>query len=184
MSTENKTEYAPTEESIKKLSDLIKDIKFCMLTTKDDESEKLFSRPMYAAEANIKAKELWFFTRKSSWKCEQIEHDRSVNVAYSEPSTNTFVSIAGKAKLSTDQQKIKDLWREQFTAWFPKGLDDPEVALIRVDIEGAEYWDTESSRMVFMFRALTTALFKSEPYKPTKSENLKVDFTGNTVAAE
>ena len=26
-------------------------------------------------------------------------------------------------------------------AWFPKGEDDPEIALIRVTAEKAEYWD-------------------------------------------
>ena len=27
-------------------------------------------------------------------------------------------------------------------AWFPQGLDDPQLALLRVNIERAEYWDS------------------------------------------
>jgi general stress protein 26 len=33
-------------------------------------------------------------------------------------------------------------------AWFPDGLDDPDLALLRVHVEAAEYWDSPSSTMV------------------------------------
>jgi general stress protein 26 len=33
----------------------------------------------------------------------------------------------------------------EFKIWFPKGKDDPEVALLRVTLEKAEYWDSPSS---------------------------------------
>jgi hypothetical protein len=33
-------------------------------------------------------------------------------------------------------------------SWFPKGLADPHLSLLRVKIESAEYWDLSVAQMV------------------------------------
>ena len=67
----------------------------------------------------------------------------------------TVVDAAGgSATLVHDRAKIDELWTPMVKPWFPEGKDDPKLTLLRVDIDDAEYWDSNSSRMV---RALAMA---------------------------
>lgn len=133
------------EESIKKLNDLIKDVRIAMLTTID--WGILRSRPMATQEAEFNG-ELWFMTSSDTHKTEEIEKDRRVNVSYAAPSSNTFVSVSGTGQIVNDRQKIEALWSPLYKAWFPKGLDDPTICLLKVTVEQAEYWDASSSTLV------------------------------------
>lgn len=47
-----------------------------------------------------------------------------------------------------DKARAKELWNPIYKAWFPDGLDDPNLALIRVDVDQAEYWDSPNSKVV------------------------------------
>jgi general stress protein 26 len=55
------------------------------------------------------------------------------------------------ASLVDDRQKIEELWKPAMKAFFPKGLDDKKILLIRVDGEQAEYWEGSSSKIVIAF---------------------------------
>ena len=59
-------------------------------------------------------------------------------------------------------------------AGFPGGPEDPKIALIRVECEGAEYWDSPSSTLVHAYGYLK-AVTTGEP--PHPGANDKVDFT-------
>lgn len=133
------------QESIKKLKSLIEGIDFAMLTTMC--GNKLRARPMSTQEMQENG-DLWFFTSDETHKVDEIQQDSRVNVAYAKPEDNTFVSISGTASLSKDQAKIKELWNPILKAWFPKGLEDPHLALLRISVDEAEYWDSPSSTIV------------------------------------
>jgi general stress protein 26 len=36
-------------------------------------------------------------------------------------------------------------------AWFPEGLEDPTLCLLKVSVEEAEYWEASSSTLVQLF---------------------------------
>lgn len=133
------------QESIDKFKTLTESIDFCMLTTVS--GGQLRSRPMSTQEMDENG-ELWFFTSDQTHKVDEIEADSRVNVAYSQPSDNTYVSVSGRASLSKDRRKIEELWNPVLKAWFPKGLDDPNLALLKVSVEEAEYWDSPNSTIV------------------------------------
>ncbi|MGI9036111.1 MAG: pyridoxamine 5'-phosphate oxidase family protein [Pyrinomonadaceae bacterium] len=133
------------QESIKKLNDLIKDVRIAMLTTID--WGILRSRPMATQEAEFDG-DLWFMTSSDTHKTEEIEKDRRVNVSYAAPDSNTYVSVSGTAQIVNDRKKIEDLWSPAYKAWFPKGLDDPTICLLKVTVEQAEYWDASNSTLV------------------------------------
>jgi general stress protein 26 len=132
-------------EAIRKLQALIHGIDFCMLTTND--GGHLRSRPMSTQRFEFDG-DLWFFTRDTTHKVEEIERDNRVNVAYAQPNDNKYVSVSGRASLSKDRAKIEELWNPILKAWFPDGLDDPSLALLKVEVEQAEYWDSPSSTIV------------------------------------
>lgn len=133
------------QESIEKLKKLMEDIDFAMLTTVS--GGNLRSRPMSTQEADENGN-LWFFTSDETNKVEEIEKDNRINVAYAKPESNTYISISGTADLVKDKQKIEELWNPVLKAWFPKGLDDPHLALLKISIEEAEYWDSSNSTIV------------------------------------
>jgi general stress protein 26 len=52
------------------------------------------------------------------------------------------------AEIVTDRTKIEELWNPIHKAWFPKGVDDPNLVLLKISVEQAEYWDSPSSTIV------------------------------------
>jgi general stress protein 26 len=138
------TQEADRADAIKTLGALIKDIKFAMLTTVEDDGS-LRSRPMATQQAEFDG-DLWFFTGASSAKVGEVQRDRQVNVSYADTDGQRYVSVSGTAQLVRDRAKIKELWNPIFKAWFPDGLDDPDLALLKVAVERAEFWDSPSSK--------------------------------------
>lgn len=122
-----------------KLGELIKDIRIAMLTTVERDGT-LHTRPLATLEYENTG-ELWFFTSIDSAKAEEIEEDMRASVAYADTAKNVYVAVAGVAEIVRDRRKAEQLWTPMAKAWFPKGLDDPHLALLRVHVERAEYWD-------------------------------------------
>jgi general stress protein 26 len=133
------------QESIEKLKTLVEGIDFCMLTTIN--GGQLRSRPMSTQELDENG-DLWFFTSDETHKVDEIEADNRVNAAYSKPDDNVYVSVSGRAAIVKDRQKIEELWNPTLKAWFPDGLEDPTVCLLKISVEEAEYWDSPNSKIV------------------------------------
>ena len=159
------------QENIRKVAELIKDIKMAMLTTVDDEGS-LRSRPMATQHTEFDGT-LWFFTRASAPKVDEVQQEHEVNVSYADPGSNTFVSISGSAQLVRDPAKIKELWTPALKAWFPQGQDDPEVALLKIDVDKAEYWDSPHGKVVQLI-GYAKALATGQTYQPGPGEHDKV----------
>ncbi len=157
MSTDqaNLTEY-------KNLWEKIKDVRITMMTTADEDGS-LRSRPMYTQQAEFSG-ELWFFTADDSGKVEEISREHQVNLNYAEPKDSLYVSVSGTAELVKDRSKIEELWSPMLKAWFKGGLDDPHLALLRVRVSRAEYWDDTSSKMS-QFVGMVKSALGSESYK-------------------
>lgn len=133
------------QESIEKLKGLTEKIDFAMLTT--IAGGKFRSRPMSTQEFDEDGN-LWFFTSDQTHKVEEIEADNRVSVAYSKPDDNVYVSVFGRAEINKDRAKIEELWNPILKAWFPEGLDDPTLCLLKISVEEAEYWDSPNSTLV------------------------------------
>jgi general stress protein 26 len=122
----------------------------------------LHGRPMATQELESDGT-LWFFTGASSGKVREIERDQHVLLSYAAPDDNRYVSVAGTAQMVKDRAKAEELWNPAFKAWFPDGLDDPELALLKVEIESAEYWDSPSSTIVHLV-GFAKAVAMGKPY--------------------
>ena len=157
------------QESIRKLNDLIGDIEVAMLTTIDGGS--LRSRPMQTQDFEFDG-DLWFFTSSKTHKAEEIEKDNRVNVSYAEPGSNSYVSISGTAEIVRDKAKIDEYWNDILKAWFPEGKDSPDLVLLKVAVEQAEYWDASSS-YVAQALGFLKALATSE--KADNGDNEKIN---------
>jgi general stress protein 26 len=136
---------AQADPGMQKLADLIDDTRIAMLTTEDSDGT-LRSRPLATLEMDSEGK-LWFLTAMSSGKVEEIDRHRKVNLSYSDISKQNYVSVSGHARLFRDPQKMEELWTTWVEPWFPDGLNDPDLGLLEVTVENAEYWDVPASRM-------------------------------------
>ena len=67
------------------------------------------------------------------------------------------MTLKGKATVSTDRAKIKELWKPMFKVWFPGGEDDPDIATMRVDVISADFWEASSSKLVVMAKYAVAA---------------------------
>lgn len=158
-------------EAKAKLWSMVKGIGFAMLTTEDGGS--LRARPMVAAQKEFDGT-LWFFTRASSHKVDEVEREHQVGITYADPSSQNYVSLSGAARLLRDKATLTQHWTEAMRTWFPKGIDDPEAAVLEVRIESGEYWDAPNSTMVHAYGYLKARLTGESPHP---GENKKVAFS-------
>ena len=122
-------------ESISKVTDIINDSHIGMFTT-INEAGALVSRPLAVQEVKDDG-DMWFFTSANTSQVAHIRANPAVNVSFGK--RTEWVSVAGTAEVVTDRQLIHDMWN-QVVAWFPDGPDTPEVVLLHVDSDSAEYW--------------------------------------------
>ncbi|MCM3706841.1 MULTISPECIES: pyridoxamine 5'-phosphate oxidase family protein [Cytobacillus] len=155
------------QEELETVRELIKDIDTAMLTTVTEEG--LVSRPMKTQEIEFDG-DLWFFTKKETAKYEEILHDQDVNVAYAGKS---YVSVRGKAEIVEDLEKKKELWSKAYEEIMQTSYDDPNVVLIKVKTEAAEYWETGNftKKAAFLFKRMTGKNSKSADINETVEIN-------------
>lgn len=127
-------------KKVRELSAKVAGIKIAMLTTVAPDGG-LDSRPMYTFKIQDDGV-IWMFARRSSQKTNEIEKNPHVILNYSDPSSNLYVTVKGFASLSQNRQKIAELWDDKYKAWFPYGQDDPDLCLLKVEPDKAEYWDS------------------------------------------
>ena len=163
---------APDRDDVKKLGELIDDLKTAMLTTVEPDGS-LRSRPMHTHLDGDFDGTLWFFTKEHSGKVFEIDRDRHVNLSYASSKSQKYVSLTGRARLIHDRAKAESMWSPFYKAWFPGGLDDPELALLRVEVDRGEYWDTAPVAVVHAIGYLKAA-FTGETYKPGDHEKVNL----------
>ncbi len=159
------------EDDLQKLRELVKEIDFCMLTTVDEGGD-LHSRPMSSNGDIDPDGDIWFFTNASSHKVSEIARLPKVNVSFADLDNQRYISVSGTGELVRDKKKIEELWRPEFKIWFPEGKDDPEVALLKVNVEKAEYWDSPSSTIGYALSFVSSIVTGKEP---DMGENKKLD---------
>ena len=164
------SESLSRDEQIQKIGELIADVRISTLTTVDPDGS-LWTRPM-AIQADGFDGTLHFFTKADSDKVARVAQNSNVAVAFSNPDDENYVMMSGRASVSNDRAMIADLWSEPMRTWFPEGADDPDLRLLRVDVDRAEYWDTPSSAIVYAL-GYVKAVVTGKPAKP--GDHAKVD---------
>ena len=153
---------------LRKLAKMIKDIRIAMMTTVEPDGV-LKSRPMATMWHDDKdlGRHLWFFTTIESGKVRSIFHDQHVSISYVDSESERYASLTGRAISVNDKAKMKELWNPLLKAWFPKGLEDPQICLLRVDLESGEIW--QSPGKIAKMLDYGEALLRGKPVQTTVS---------------
>jgi general stress protein 26 len=134
------------DNNIGELAAVLSDLRVAMLTTVEADGS-LRSRPMVIQESPFDGS-LWFLTDVETAKVYEIEHERHVNLSSAHPDDQKYVSLSGTASIVRDPAKVKELWTPAHQAWFPRGVGDPKIALLRVAVTKAEYWNSQQNEVV------------------------------------
>ena len=159
------------ESSIKDLREKINSIKFCMFTTVN-EKNGLSSRPM-TQQALDDDGTLWFFTSDATEVARELTLHPTINLGFADPSNNVYLSISGEASLEKNPEKATELWNPMVAVWYPQGLSDPSLRLIKFKIHCAEYWDSHSNKMLHLFSMAKAAVTGDFPKDVGKHEKLE-----------
>lgn len=156
---------------LEKVRQLIDGIEIAMLTVVEEGVPR--SLPMYTQKNARFDGSLWFLTSRSSRKVHDIEDDARVGLSYADPRTNRYVSVSGRATVLRDQAKIDELWSPLYLAWWPAGREDPDLALLKVEVDRAEYWDAPEGRLAQVI-GFAKAVLTGQPYQPGENEELEL----------
>ena len=156
------------DKKLNELYELIENIEIAMLTTRRADG-RLVSRPMATQKPDAMA-DLWFVTDRSTHKLEEIQANPDVNVAYYDGSTREWVSVSGRASISSDRARIRALWKPDWKMWFGDeggandgGPDDPRIVLLLVEAESAMYARKTMSRPAALFEMARAFIKGDEP---------------------
>jgi len=160
------------DDKLGKLREIVKAVDICMLTTVDERGG-LHSRPM----SNNRDVEfdggLWFFTYGSSHKVDEVNRASKVNASFADVDNQLYASLSGNAEIVRDRAKIEEHWKPQLKAWFPEGVDTPDIALLKVTVERAEYWDSSQSWVAHAV-GLVSSLVTGEPAQFGENEKIEL----------
>ncbi len=147
--------------------DLVEKIGFCMFTSLD--GEELRSRPM-AAYVEREEGRICFLTDAESHKDEEIRARPNVNLAFADAGSHSYVSVTGRATVSNDREKIRDLFNIPAKAWWDSA-EDPSIRLLTVTPHDAQYWDSPGKIRAYI-RMAAAAVSSA---RPEMGDNAKVD---------
>jgi len=146
---------------------LIKGIKFAMFTTHEGNGH-LHSRPMTTQNKTMPDDKLWFFMSVKGGAVQELAQQAQVNISYADTGEDVYVSVSGSAEVVDDKTQREALWTKFSQAWFPGGVDDPDLALVRVTVSHAHYWNANESKLTQLF-VMAKAVFTGE--KPALGES-------------
>jgi general stress protein 26 len=160
------------EDKLGKLREIVRAVDICMLTTTDERGD-LHGRPMSNNRDIEFDGDLWFFTYGASHKVDEVGRVPKVNASFADVDAQLYASLTGRAEVVRDRSMIEQHWKPQLRAWFPEGVDTPDIALLKVTVERAEYWDGSQS-LVAHAVGLVSSLLKGEPAQPGENEKLEL----------
>lgn len=132
-----------------RLMTLLKEVRIAMIGTRGSDGH-FHSRPMATSDVAFDGS-LYFLSNDHSGKIADLKRDSETLLTYANESSQLYISLRGEGEVITDTDEVKKHWTASARGWFPKGPDDPEVALIKVSIHDAEYWDAPNGTMVVLF---------------------------------
>jgi len=129
------------DKTLKDVSEVMKDIDLCMLTTTTTDGA-LASRPMSNNGEVEYDGNSYFFTWEGSRMVSDIELDSKVNLTF-QGKKDIWISVSGKAEVSREREDMEEHWVEELNQWFEEGLDTPGIAMITVKAKRIKYWQGE-----------------------------------------
>ncbi|OYU80877.1 MAG: general stress protein [Flavobacterium sp. BFFFF1] len=138
-------------EALQKIKELAKKAGSCFFCTNIVSGKPFQTRPM-AAEKIDDQGNFWFLSSNDSHKNEEIASDPHVQMLFQGSSYSDYMTLYGTATISTDRQKIAELWDATMKTWFTEGQDDPRITVIKFVPSEGYYWDTKHNMAIGLLK--------------------------------
>lgn len=156
MSTKN----LYSKEAKEKIKEMAESIDLTMMAT-DLRRQPFHVIPMSTKEVDDQGN-IWFLSNKTSTHNQNIAKSNETQLIYADTGNYEFLSVYGRAHISTDRKRIKELYGSGDDAWF-EGEDDPMITAIKVVPEDAHYWDTKNGKVLSLLKMAKGAVTGNEP---------------------
>ena len=167
-SSKSENDDVTPAKKIEELYSLVDGIETAMLTSRKFDGT-LISRPMATQEKRPRI-DFWFVTSIETHKVDDIQAQPEVNLAYYNNKSREWVSVSGTARIVTDRDLIRTLYKPDWKAWFGDeggdrngGPNDPRLALIEVEAHEATYLKTNQPRAVQLFKVAKAMITGDSP---------------------
>ena len=154
------------DDHVERIWELAKRIGIAMFVTWDGKQQR--ARPL-AATVEKDEGAVYFLTDVNGEKDDQITEFPHVSVSFADHKHSKYVALSGRAVISNDRAKIKELWNPFAKAWWDSP-EDPAIRVIKVIPQDAELWDSPG-RIVTTISMLAAAVTGRSP---KIGENAKV----------
>lgn len=152
---------------VERAYDLMEKIRFCMLATR--KGPDIRARPM-AAHVERVENAIYFLTDVDGHKDDEISEHPEICLAFADSKGQKYISVSGRATVSNDRERIRDLFSTPAKAWWDDA-DDPSIRVLKVEPASAEYWDSPGTVVSYikMFAAAISDV------RPDMGDNVKVE---------
>jgi general stress protein 26 len=128
-------------DAIAKIKEIVEQAPNCFFCT------SMAARPMNVRKIDEQGN-LWFLSANDSHKNAELQRDPHVRLYFQGSAHSDFLHLNGRATISKDKAKIKELWEPLIKTWFTEGIDDPRITVIKVEPNDGYYWDTKHGNMI------------------------------------
>ncbi|NJC28107.1 pyridoxamine 5'-phosphate oxidase family protein [Neolewinella antarctica] len=162
------------KEAIVKIQKLATDVDITMFCT------NLGGKPFSTCPMSTQQVEddgtIWFFSNKNSDHNKDIKSDPATQLIYSSKAGDTdHLSVYGTSEITFDRAKAEELFTPMIKTWFPEGVDDPELTMIKFTPSEGYYWDTKNGQMVAFAKMMASVVTGKEGMDDGIEGKLKVN---------
>ncbi len=143
-------------EAGKKIKELAEKNNSCFFCTAITNGQPIKTRPM-AIQKMDEAGNFWMLSASDSHKNQEIQKDDKVQLLFQGNAHSDFLSIYGKATISTEKKLIEELWEPILKTWFTEGVNDPRITVIKVETTEGYYWDNKNGNTIAFLKMVAGA---------------------------
>ncbi len=147
------------QDAVKKIKEMVEQTQTCFFCSAVVTGESNGDRPMSVMQVDDEG-QLWFLSARDSRKNQELAIDPSVKLYFQGSKHADFMQLSGTAAITTDREKIKELWSPIAKTWFTEGVEDPRISVIKVTPSQGYYWDTKHGLAVAGVKMLVGAVLK------------------------
>lgn len=167
-------------EAIRRVRELISGLQVAMLTTVNENGE-LHSQPLAMHDIDDDAC-IWFFTKKDDKAVICDGRTCKCSVTLEDAKGTRFIAMSGTAEVIDDAEREHALWTPAMRAYFPDGVDAPDLVLVKFCVEKVEYWDSPGSALEHAVEFVKAAMTGHAEWGGTH-EHFDVPHEADPVAA-
>src|SRR3954470_6551 len=160
-----KDEHLTGDQAVAKVRKLLPSFKAALFVTGVASGTGLHSRPLaLQGDPSVFGGTLWFFADDRSPKVYELAVNTAVTLFMQNDSATHYLQLDGTASLSKDISKMRELYTPMLKTWFPGGLEDPHLTLIRFDAATGAFWESPGGAWQ-VAAAFATSLITGKPGK-------------------